>query len=215
MNSIARSCWWNGRDNRWAPSPRPRSTGGEGVNGALTCPGMDIARSSEVIISAGEGTAMDRSSIPDGVKVLSVGELTRSIKGLLEEAFPSVWVAGEVSNFKRAGSGHLYFCLKDAEAQLRSIIWRGVALRLRFDVRDGLEVIARGRLSAYEPRGEYNLVIEEIHPKGVGALDLALRQLREKLFQRGYFDPKRKRPLPRFPRRLALVTSPSGAAVRD
>jgi exodeoxyribonuclease VII large subunit len=149
------------------------------------------------------------------VKVLSVTELTQAVKGLLEEAFPSVWVAGEISNLARPSSGHVYLTLKDAQAQLRSVLWRGVALRVRFDLHDGMEVIARGRLGVYQPRGEYQMVIEEIHPKGVGALELALRQLREKLFVRGYFDPARKRPLPRVPRRLALVTSPSGAAIRD
>jgi exodeoxyribonuclease VII large subunit len=153
--------------------------------------------------------------VPEGVKVLSVSELTRAIKGVLEDAFPSVWVAGEISNLARPSSGHLYLSLKDAEAQLRAVIWRSTGLRLRFEPKDGLEVIARGRLSLYAPRGDYQLVIEELHPKGLGALELALRQLKEKLFRLGYFDPQRKKPLPRFPRRVALVTSPSGAAVRD
>src|SRR6476646_8509922 len=97
-----------------------------------------------------------------------------------------------------------------AGTKLRAVSWRGIALRLRFEPRDGLEVIARGKLSVYAPRGEYQLLVEELHPQGVGALELALRQLREKLFARGYFDPLRKRPLPRVPRRLALVTSPTG-----
>ncbi len=153
--------------------------------------------------------------IPDGVKILGVGELTQAVKALLEEGFPSVWVAGEVSNVGRPSSGHLYLTLKDAEAQLRAVIWRGIALRLRFDLRDGQEVIVRGRLSVYQPRGEYQLVVEELQPKGVGALEVALRQLKEKLFRLGYFSPERKKSLPRFPRRVALVTSPSGAAVRD
>lgn len=155
------------------------------------------------------------SGPPEGVKVLTVGELTRGLKGLIEEAFPSVWVSGEISNCKQASSGHVYLTLKDAEAQLRAVMWRGFALRLRFTVKDGLEVIARGKLDVYAPHGEYKLVIEELHPKGVGAQELALRQLKEKLFKLNYFDPKRKKPLPPFPRRIALVTSPTGAAVRD
>jgi exodeoxyribonuclease VII large subunit len=155
------------------------------------------------------------ATTPDGVKVLSVSELTQGVRALLEEGFPSVWVSGEVSNLARPASGHQYFSLKDSQSQLRSVIWRGVALRLRFDLKDGMEVIARGRLTVYAPRGEYQLVVEEIQPKGLGALELALRQLREKLFALGYFDPRRKKPLPRFPRRVALVTSPTGAAVRD
>jgi exodeoxyribonuclease VII large subunit len=158
---------------------------------------------------------MSPAAVPEGVKVRSVSELTAEIKGLLEEGFASVWVSGEVSNLARPGSGHLYLVLKDGQAQLRAVIWRGIALRMRFDPRDGLEVIVRGRLTVYPPRGDYQLVIEELHPKGIGARELALRQLCERLFGMGYFDPKRKKPLPRFPRRVALVTSPSGAAVRD
>jgi exodeoxyribonuclease VII large subunit len=154
-------------------------------------------------------------SIPDGVKICTVSELTGQIKSLLEGEFASVWVSGEVSNLSRPRSGHLYFSLKDAQSQLRSVIWRGIALRLRFDLKDGLEVFTRGRVTVYEPRGEYQFIIEEIQPKGLGALELALRQLREKLFVKGYFDPKRKKRLPRIPRRIALVTSPTGAAVRD
>src|SRR5438270_10383458 len=105
---------------------------------------------------------MNQPAIPDGVKILSVGELTRAVKGLLEEAFPTVWVAGEVSNLARPASGHLYLTLKDGEAQIRAVIWRGIGLRLRFDVRDGLEVIARGRVSVYPARGEYQFVVEEL-----------------------------------------------------
>jgi exodeoxyribonuclease VII large subunit len=158
---------------------------------------------------------MSAPLLPDGVKVLTVGELTRAVKGLLEDGFASVWVAGEVSNLTRAGSGHVYLTLKDSDAQLSAVLWRGVALRLRFDLREGQEVIAHGRLGVYVPRGQYQLVIEEVQPKGIGALELALRQLKEKLFRQGYFDPGRKKPLPRFPRRVALVASPTGAAVRD
>jgi exodeoxyribonuclease VII large subunit len=153
--------------------------------------------------------------ILDGVKILSVSELTQEVRGVLEEGFPCVWVAGEVSNVSRPSSGHLYLSLKDSQAQVRAVIFRSVALRLKFDLRDGQQVIVRGRLSVYAPQGVYQVVIEEIQPKGVGALELALRQLKEKLFRLGYFAPERKKPLPRFPRRLALVTSPSGAAVRD
>jgi len=153
--------------------------------------------------------------ISDNVKILSVAELTRHVKSLLEDGFPQVWVAGELSNLSRPSSGHIYLTLKDAEAQLRAVIWRSAASRIRFEVREGLQVIARGRLTVYLPRGDYQLQIEELHPKGIGAVELALRQLKEKLQKLGYFAPERKKPLPRFPRRVALVTSPSGAAVRD
>src|SRR5438128_8612683 len=117
---------------------------------------------------------------PAGVQVLSVGELTRAIKELVEEAHPCVWVRGEVSNLARPSSGHLYLTLKDEEAPLRAVIYRGVALRLRFDLRDGQRVIVRGRLSVYTPRGEYQLLVEDVQPKGIGPLELAFRQLKEK-----------------------------------
>jgi exodeoxyribonuclease VII large subunit len=152
---------------------------------------------------------------PAGVVVLSVGELTRAIRELLEDAHPCVWVQGEVSNLARPQSGHLYLTLKDDEAPLRAVIYRGVALRLRFDLRDGMQVVVRGRISVYEPRGEYQLLIEEVQPRGIGPLELAFRQLKEKLSLLGYFEPGRKKALPRFPRRVCLVTSPTGSAVRD
>jgi exodeoxyribonuclease VII large subunit len=152
---------------------------------------------------------------PPGVHVLTVGELTRVVKGLLESTCASVWVEGEVSNLSRPNSGHLYLTLKDDAAPLRALIYRAVALRMRFDLRDGMKVIARGRLTVYEPRGEYQLLIEELQPKGIGPLELAFRQLKEKLSLLGYFEPARKRRPPAFPRRVALLTSPTGSAVRD
>jgi exodeoxyribonuclease VII large subunit len=148
-------------------------------------------------------------------KILTVSELTQGVKCLIEEGFPSVWVSGEMSNVSRPSSGHIYLALKDPEAQIRAVLWRSTAARLPFKLAEGQEVIARGKLTVYPPRGDYQLVIEEIQPKGIGALELALRQLKEKLSRLGYFAAERKRSLPRFPRRLALVTSPSGAAIRD
>jgi exodeoxyribonuclease VII large subunit len=153
---------------------------------------------------------------PPGVKVLTIGELTRALKGVLEENYATVWVEGEVSNLSRPSSyGHQYLTLKDDEAPLKAVLYRAIALRMRFDLRDGMRVIARGRLTLYMPRGEYQLLIEEIQPKGIGPLELAFRQLKEKLSLKGYFEPKRKRKPPRIPRRIVLVTSPSGSAVRD
>jgi exodeoxyribonuclease VII large subunit len=153
---------------------------------------------------------------PENAKILGVGELTRAVKGLIEDAFSQgVWVSGEVSGCRRHSSGHCYLTLKDTTAVLAAIVFRGVALRLKYELRDGLEVIAHGRLTVYEPQGKYQLQIDEIQPKGIGPLELAFRQLKEKLSLRNYFDPARKRPLPRIPRRIALVTSPTGAAVRD
>jgi exodeoxyribonuclease VII large subunit len=158
---------------------------------------------------------MTTSFVPPGVKVLSISELTRNLKAVIEETFAAVWVSGEVSNFKKHTSGHWYLKLKDAGSVLDTVIYRGVNLRLRYDLRDGMKVIAFGRLMVYEPHGVYQLQVEKVQPEGIGPLELALRQLREKLSRLGYFDPKRKRPLPRFPRRLVLVTSPTGASVRD
>jgi exodeoxyribonuclease VII large subunit len=152
---------------------------------------------------------------PPVVKVFSVGELTRAIKSVLEEGFTPVWVEGEVSNLAKPNSGHLYLTLKDEDAPLKAVVYRGVALRMRFDLADGMRVIVRGRLTVYAPRGEYQLQIEEVQPKGIGPLELAYRQLKEKLSVQGFFDPTRKKKLPRIPRRIVLVTSPTGSAVRD
>ena len=152
---------------------------------------------------------------PAEPQVLSVWQLTAQIKDLLEVSFGSVWVAGEISNLARPQSGHCYLTLKDDQAQIRCAMWRNVAARVRFDLHDGLEVVCRGRIDVYGPRGTYQLIIESIEPKGMGALELALRQLREKLAREGLFDPRRKRPLPPFVRRIAVVTSPTGAAIHD
>lgn len=159
--------------------------------------------------------AYSRPTPPPADQVISVGELTERIKGVLEECFGSIWVCGEISNFSRPQSGHCYLTLKDDAAQLKAVIWRTSALRIPFDLHDGLEVLCRGRIDLYPPRGTYQLVIDQVVPRGLGALELALRQLREKLAREGLFDPQRKRPLPRFPRRVAFVTSPTGAAIRD
>jgi exodeoxyribonuclease VII large subunit len=148
-------------------------------------------------------------------EALSISEITSQLRELVEGCFPSVWVAGEISNFTRASSGHWYFTLKDSKAQLRAVMWRGFNLRTRFTPKDGLEVFARGKVSFYEQRGECQLVVEEIQPKGIGAAELALRQLKEKLLAKGYFDSQRKRRLPRFPQRVGIITSASGAAIRD
>ena len=134
---------------------------------------------------------------------------------MLEASFANVWVVGEISNFSRPRSGHCYLTLKDQDAQLPAVIWRSAAARVRFDLHDGLEVVCRGHIDVYPPRGRYQLIVQEIQPKGIGALELALRQLRDKLAREGLFDPQRKRPLVQFPRRIAVVTSPTGAAIRD
>jgi exodeoxyribonuclease VII large subunit len=146
---------------------------------------------------------------------LSVTELTQQVRGALESRFGSVWVEGEISNFSAAGSGHWYFSIKDEGAQLRATCFRNVNGRIRFRPTNGLQVRLRGRLTVYEPRGEYQLSVESIEPVGAGALQIAFEQMRERLRAEGLFAEELKRPLPLFPRRVGVVTSPTGAAVRD
>lgn len=151
----------------------------------------------------------------EGPRVYSVSELTREIKGVLEGRFPAVHVRGEVSNLRAPGSGHLYFTLKDEGACIDAVLFRTEARRLRFRVQNGLSLVARGRLALYEPKGGYQLVCDGVDPLGAGALQIAFEQLKEKLQQEGLFAQERKRKLPFLPRRIAVVTSPSGAAVHD
>ena len=146
---------------------------------------------------------------------LSVSELTTEVRGAIENRFSSVWVEGEISNFKAAQSGHWYFTIKDEWAQLRSTCFRGVNHRIRFRPSDGLQVRARGRLTVYEPRGEYELMVEALDPVGAGALRVAFEQMRDRLAAEGLFDEELKRPLPLLPHRVGVVTSLNGAAIRD
>ncbi|MGH7390296.1 MAG: exodeoxyribonuclease VII large subunit [Candidatus Rokuibacteriota bacterium] len=150
-----------------------------------------------------------------GRAVLSVSQLTDRLRGVVEETFPAVWVEGEVSNFRLYGSGHAYFTLKDEGAQLRAVLFRNRMRRLRFEPGDGQHLLAFGGLEVYAQRGEYQLVVELLEPRGLGALQLAFEQLKHRLTAEGLFDAARKRPLPRFPRKIGIATSPSGAAVRD
>ncbi len=148
-------------------------------------------------------------------RIFSVSELNLEIKGLLEKRFPDIWVTGEVSNYRGATSGHLYFTLKDAGAQIRAVCFRNQARYLKFKPQDGISVIARGHLSVYEARGEYQLYVDYLEPAGIGALQLAFEQLKQKLAAEGLFDAARKKPLPVLPRAIGVVTSPTGAVIRD
>ena len=147
--------------------------------------------------------------------VLTVGELNLAIRTLLDSHFQDLWVAGEISGVKLSSSGHYYFTLKDPQSQLRCVCFRNAARYLRFKPQDGIAVLARGRIDVYEPRGEYQLLVEALEPQGFGALQLAFEQLKKKLAEEGLFDPARKRPLPRLPQRIGIVTSPTGAVIRD
>ena len=149
------------------------------------------------------------------VHVCTVTELTRSIKQCLEDQFGHVWLSGEISNARTPQSGHVYMTLKDENAQISAVMFRQVAQYVRFRLEDGLAVTVYGRVSVYEPRGSYQIIVERIEPKGEGALQLAFRQLMERLEKEGLFDPAHKKPLPSLPRRIGIVTSPTGAAIHD
>jgi len=148
-------------------------------------------------------------------RILSVSQLSTLIEGILETQFQSLWVGGEVSEVSRPHSGHIYFTLKDEQAQIRGVIWRSTAQRLRFKLEEGQQVVCHGDLDVYPPRGTYQLVVRQVEPQGVGALQLAFQQLAQRLEAEGLFDPARKRKLPAFPRRVGFVTSPTGAAIHD
>ncbi len=151
----------------------------------------------------------------DGDRVYTVSELTHQIKTLLEGRYRRLWVEGEVSNSRLAPSGHLYFTLKDESSQLRCAMFRYSSRSMRFRVEDGLKVLATGDVSVYERRGEYQLIVERLEPRGRGELALAFEQLKERLEREGLFRPERKRKLPLVPGRIGVVTSPTGAAIRD
>ena len=148
-------------------------------------------------------------------RIYTVSELTSGLRALVETTFGEVWVEGEISNCKVWNTGHMYFTLKDGGSQIKAVMFRSAIRYLRFKPEDGLHVVARGRLSVYEPKGEYQVVCEHMEPHGLGALQLAFDQLKRKLHAEGLFDAARKRPLPALPRRIGIVTSLDGAALRD
>jgi exodeoxyribonuclease VII large subunit len=160
---------------------------------------------------------LDRSVASEGGarRVFTVSELTAAVRELLESEFPEIWVEGEISNGRLWNTGHLYFTLKDGGAQVKAVMFRSALRYLRFKPEDGLHVVARGRVSVYDPKGEYQLVCEYMEPHGLGALQLAFDQLKKRLQAEGLFDAARKRPLPALPGRIGIVTSLDGAAVRD
>src|SRR5476651_2468140 len=148
-------------------------------------------------------------------QVLSVSDLTSQIRRLLEQRVGAVWVGGEVSNLRAQSSGHIYFTLRGAGAQLSCVCFRDAARESRALLADGQQVILQGDVTVYEVRGQYQLVVREIELRGVGALQVAFEKLKLKLAVEGLFAPERKRPLPKYPQRIGLVTSPTGAAIRD
>lgn len=152
---------------------------------------------------------------PSSRRVYSVTDITRDIRYLLEERLPNVWIEGEISNFKRHTSGHLYFSLKDGNAQIACVMWRGKNLNLRFEPQDGMKVLVFGSVTVYERQGKYQLDVHRIQAAGLGDLQVAFEQLKQRLADEGLFDPETKKPLPPFPTRIGIVTSETGAALRD
>ncbi|HUE23786.1 MAG TPA: exodeoxyribonuclease VII large subunit [Bryobacteraceae bacterium] len=148
-------------------------------------------------------------------RVYSVTELNAAIRAALENEFPDIWVSGEISGAKLAPSGHYYFTLKEAQAQVRAVAFRSAHRYWKFKPQDGLAVLARGRIDVFEARGEYQLIVDLLEPLGHGALQVAFEQLKKKLAEEGLFEPTRKRPLPRYPQRIGIVTSPRGAVISD
>lgn len=148
-------------------------------------------------------------------RILTVSQLTSLIRGVLEENFEHVWVEGEVSNLATPASGHLYFTLKDGAAQIRCVMFRASSRALKFRPRDGMGLIVRGRVTVYDQRGEYQLLVEYLEPRGIGALQLAFMQLKEQLAREGLFADEHKKPIPSLPQKIGVVTSATGAAIHD
>ena len=147
--------------------------------------------------------------------VYSVSEITRDVRSILEAAFETAWIEGEISNFRQAASGHAYFVLKDDKAQIKCVLFRGQRMGVKFTPEDGDQVLLLGRVTVYEARGDYQVIVEAMEPRGLGALQKAFEQLKEKLAKEGLFDDSRKKELPEIPWKIGIVTSPTGAAIRD
>ena len=158
---------------------------------------------------------MDHENSHASRQIFTVSQLTKEIKSLLEKNFSMIWISGEVSNLRMPSSGHSYFTLKDEKAQIPSVMFRGQLRQLRFELEDGINIIGLGRISVYEPRGSYQIILEYAEPKGAGALQLAFEQTKQKLAAEGLFDAERKKPLPFLPHTVCVITSPTGAAIQD
>ena len=197
------------------PRPSPISSRESPISGRRSHPDPAADQNPK---SDGRGATTDEGHLSTPVsvrRILTVSELTVRLRDLLETEFFEVWVEGELSNCRVWNTGHLYFTLKDSGAQMRGVIFRSALRNLKFKPEDGLRVVARGRVSVYEPKGEYQLVSEHMEPHGLGALQLAFDQLKKRLHDEGLFDAGRKRPLPALPRKIGVVTSLDGAAIRD
>ncbi len=148
-------------------------------------------------------------------KIFSITELTSNIKDVLESSFPLIWISGEISNFRKPFSGHFYFTLKDESSQISSVMFKGQNRNLIFSPKDGMMITGLGRISVYEPRGTYQVILEYLEPKGAGAMQAAFEQTKKRLFEQGLFDEQHKRPLPFLPNKIGIITSPGGAVIHD
>jgi exodeoxyribonuclease VII large subunit len=176
-----------------------------------------LSGSASALAPASESSAVSAPDVKPIAepKVISVRDINRKVRDLIEGEFSLIWVKGEISNFKAHTSGHFYFSLKDSSAQISAVMFRGFNSQLRFRPEEGMEVIVRGKITVYEPQGKYQIFCELMEPVGAGALQKAFEQLKARLSAEGLFAPEKKRPLPEFPRHIAIVTSPTGAAIQD
>lgn len=174
----------------------------------MVCCNPDFLRYHQILNS-------DMEKMPGFKHIYTVSELTSKLKVLLEDNFPFIWIYGEISNFKKPSSGHFYFTLKDERTQISAVMFRGQQAGLKFIPQDGMEITGLGRISLYEPRGTYQIILEYVEPRGVGALQKAFEQLKEKLAGEGLFDPSYKKAITFLPSKIALITSPTGAVIHD
>jgi exodeoxyribonuclease VII large subunit len=198
-------------------SARIKALSEEKTKNELVAQNQEAASSTKVLVEEATETfieEIEEVKAPEP-EVITVSQLNKSIRGLLEKSYPFLWVKGEISNLKIPSSGHLYFTLKDSGGQVRSVMFRGFAQALKFRPEDGMEVLVRCRVTVYEPRGDYQLFCEVMEPVGFGALQVAFEKLKAQLQKEGLFDVARKKSMPAFPSRIGIITSPTGAAIRD
>ena len=176
---------------------------------------LSFSRAAKLPLVSSEGQLGFLFEQAQSRRIWRVADLVSAVRTTVERGYTDVWVEGEISNFRPAESGHLYFTLKDGEAQIRIVMFRSQARLLRFRPENGMQIIARGRVTIYDARGELQLSAEFLEPVGAGALQLAFEQLKNKLAKEGLFDPERRKPIPQLPRRIGIVTSPRGAALHD
>jgi exodeoxyribonuclease VII large subunit len=177
--------------------------------------GMRENRTNLTLMNSHPETQCSEQSFTDKPHIYTVSELTSNVKALLEDNFPFIWICGEISNLKIPVSGHFYFTLKDVKAQINAVMFRGQNRNLKFMPEDGMSVTGIGRVSVYEPRGTYQIILEYLEPEGIGAIQLAFEQLRKRLTAEGLFDEKHKKPLPFLPCKISIITSPTGAVIQD